>query len=390
MTETKPHNAGDGNINSGTSILNLLKGKDINNLDLKERKTIAQLLHKQNFADKLTIPNIPSALDSPLYQFTDEIKTANIVYETNKRVDELWMAAMVSENPEEFQPALTHLGLIHAQINQYQEDIAFAGAYLEQPKNVAILQSVREKYLEADAQLSPEASMIERVANRTLRFSNLQASSDLDMTMTKNTDYLSLLAHARQFENFLHHNGRETLPFVMARYAKETLVHFESLYKRIGKTLPLRPGVQEFFKLTHDLGIPVSILSANFRIIVSGCLEQIPPQNRSHLLAVDGLQTNSIVASHKEITTAQRVLANPDYANFLCLDGLSDKGCLEGPAAGTSAAIFVLNDEKNPEFAQFVENSGQPYFKFNDFNDINAIILKIIKEKTKLQPEAKI
>lgn len=364
-------------INSGADILGLLKGKQINKLSLKERKIVAQLLSKQNFGDTLDVPDIPSP-NSPQYEFLEQIQIANVVYSTNKKADQEWMTAMVSENPAEFQPALAHLDLLNAQVNQYQGEIDFAAAYLKEPKNAEILQIVRNKYVQADSQLPPGTSMIDRVANRLSWFTGLQFSSDLDMTMTENTLYLKLLAHARQFENFMELNGRETLPFVMARYAKEALVQFGPLYEKIGRTVPLRPGVKEFFKLTHDLGIPVSILSANFRDIVSGCLEQIPAGIRSHLLDVTGLQTTSILASRKDITTAKRILFNPDFANFLCLDGLSDKYCLEGSAQGTSAAIFVLS---GTEFAQHVKNSGEPYFEFNDFHQINQTLLQILDRK---------
>ncbi len=355
------------------------------------REAMAEALKKANFADDLSLLSLPAPGDS-LYPWLEAINTTHIVYRANKLADEAWMKAMVSEDPKEYEPALNQLNLLKAQVNQYQDDILVAQYTLESDRSLATLDMVREKYKRADEQFfaghpesdqSPEA-MVERAATRLTEFSGVQISSDLDLTMTSSAWYLSLLPHFLQFENFMSKNGRETLPFVMARYAKEALVQFKGLYEQVGKSIPLRPGVHEFFKLTKDLGIPVSVLSANFRAIVSGCLEQIPAVDRDHLVAVTGLQTNSVIAAHKDITTAQRVVANPDLANFICVDGLSDRPCFEGSAEGVTAGVFVLEGTK---FMNVVKSTGIPYFAFKDFNDINSLLLQILKKKEIMQSE---
>jgi 2-hydroxy-3-keto-5-methylthiopentenyl-1-phosphate phosphatase len=360
-------------------------------LSLEQRRSIAVALTKDNFANKLALLPLPEP-GSPLYDNLEEIKTTHIVYEANKKADEAWMKAMVSEDPTEYGPALRQLDLLKAQVNDYYADVVAAQSNLETDTSLAALNLVRERYQRADERFfatnqegaQTEESMIERVATRLTEFSGVQASSDLDLTITSSTWYLALLPHFLQFENFMGQNGREALPFVMARYAKEALVHFKDLYEKIGGVIPLRHGVIEFFKMTKEQGIPVSILSANFRAIVAGCLEQIPVADRHHLLEVTGLQTTSLVAANKDITTAQRVVANPDFAHILCLDGLSDEPCLRGSAEGTTAAFFVLEDSP---FIDVVKESGQPYFTYKDFNDINRIMLEIIEKKKNMQAE---
>ena len=366
--------------------------KSVTDYTLEERQRLASMLKKENFATKFSLLPLPNPGD-PLYEWIEEIKITHIVYGANKRADEAWMEAMESNDPSEFRPALAHFNLMLAQINQYDADIFAAQVALESKTNVQALSTVRQKYQVADEKFhenfksgdeNSEEAMIERTARRVLEFSGLQAGSDWDMTMTSSTWYLALLPPFLQFEDYLAQNGREALPLVMARYAKEALVQFEKLYQRVGGVIPLRPGVQEFFKLTKDMGVPLSILSANFRPIVVGGLGQIPVSNRDHLVALTGLQTNSILAAHKDITAAQRIVSNPDLAQLLFLDGLSDTCSLEGPAENTAAAVFVL---ENTEFVNVVRSKGLPFFTFRDFHNVNETVLKIIARRDELKNE---
>ena len=384
-------------VNPAQTLLEIVLGdggsKSLLGLDSDGRKTIAAALKKDSFANSLALLPVPRPHD-PLYPWLQEILTTNIVYDTNKKADEEWMRALNSDEPTEYVPALNHLSLLKAQIDQYRESVEIAQETLESNRSLTILENVRVKYRLADEQHFKDFSnddysreaMIKRVATRLTYFSGIQVSSDLDLTMTSAGWYLALLPHFLQFENFMSKNGRETLPFVMARYAREALIVFENLYKKVGSVIPLRPGVKEFFRLTKEMGIPVSILSANFKAIVVGCLEQISLDDRKHLLEITGLQTNDITAAHKDITTAKRVTAFPDLANLLCLDGLSDQSCLEGSAEGVSAGIFVLAGTK---FATIVKESGQPYFEFEDFHYINSTIMEIIQQKDSLIRQGK-
>lgn len=302
----------------------------------------------------------------------------------------MWMAAMVAESADEYVPALRYLEGIMTQVNVYDTGLKEARDIVGKPENSEILKVVKEKNLEADRQFAklegkqknPTEQMIDRVAMRLAKFDGIQISADLDKTLTISDKYLNLLPHARQFENFMDKHGREVLPFVMARYAREALIFHKSVYEKVGSTLEFRPGVEDFFQLTKDQGIPVSVTSANFRVIVSSCLDNLPAEKRDHLIYITGLSTNDITAIDKEIVIARRVLINPDKANILCVDGLSDQGCLQGVADGISACIFVLPGTK---FVEEVKKTGQPYFEFSDFHEVNNIFKQILIRKEQLQ-----
>ena len=372
-----------------TNPFAILDGKNIRELNQQERNQVADILKKDNFGNKLQLPEFPEPKDKH-YNLLEEIKAVHFTYEANKRADEAWMAAMRSNSPEEYGPALIHLEQMMGQVNAYNVGLREARLLVNTPENLAILNTVREKNLEADRQFfnqsreqkSQTEQMIDRVAMRLLRFDGVQFSLDFDKTLIKSDEYLNQLPHARQFENFIKKHGRGVLPYMMARYAKEALLNLEEVYRTIGKTLEFRPGVEEFFEKTKALGIPLSIISANFRVIVTSCINQIPVKKRDHLLDIAGLRNTDVTAIDKEIMTARRVLVKPNLANLLSIDGLSDVGCLQGIADGISAGIFVLGGTR---FTEEVKKTGQPYFEFADFNDVNNILMKILDRKEQLR-----
>ena len=97
--------------------------------------------------------------------------------------------------------------------------------------------------------------------------------------------------------------------------------------------------------MTKAIGIPISVLSANFRAIVTSCLKNLHTDN---LVSITGLSSNDITATDKETTTAQHILKNPELAVFLYIDGLSDNGCLQGIVAGATAAPVLLKQLDKP------------------------------------------
>ncbi|MFH0943112.1 MAG: hypothetical protein V1810_02950 [Candidatus Beckwithbacteria bacterium] len=372
-----------------TNPFAFLDNKNIRELTKQERNQAADILKKDNFGNKLQLPKFPEPGDK-YYKLLEEIKAVYFTYETNKKADEEWMAAMRSDYPEVYGPALIHLEQMLGQVDAYKVGLKEARLIATTPENLAILNTVGEKNLEADKQFfsqggeqkSQTEQMIDRVAMRLLRFDGVQFSLDFDKTLTKADDYLNNLPHAMQFENFMKKHGRGVLPYVMARYAREALLKLEDVYRTIGGTLEFRPGVEEFFEKTKALGIPLSIISANFRVIVTSCINQIPVEKRDHLLDIAGLQNTDVTAIDKEVVTARRVITRPNLANLLSIDGLSDEGCLQGVANGISAGIFVLGGTK---FVEEVKKTGQPYFEFADFHDVNNIFKQILIRKEQLR-----
>lgn len=360
-------------------------------LNLEQRINLAGGLKKTAFSNRLQLPDIPQPGDL-LYDLADEIRITREVFFKNKTDDETWMAMMASSIPEEYIPALAHWAEISAIVNVYKYGLETAKHEVKTPRNLKILKTVKEKYSYADSQfasldghqIGQEQSMIDRVATRLLYFEGEQFFSDLDKTLTESDTYLALLPHAMQFEHYLDLHSRDSLPFVMARYARPALIAHENVYQKIGSTLKFRPGVQEFVDLTKTLGIPISVLSANFRPIVTSCLKKLHADN---LVSITGLSTNDITATDKEITTAQHILKNFDLAAFLCIDGLSDKGCINGIVKGATAGIFVL---AGTDFVDQVKKTGQPFFDFHDFHDVNRILTKILQRKAELQESVKV
>ena len=273
-------------------------------LNFYQRVELAGVLKKTSFSNRLTLPEIPKPED-PLFDLAEEIQITREVFAKNKTDDETWMAMISSTNAEEYVPALVHWAEIEAQVNIYNYGLETAKQTVKMPKHRQILKTVREKYTLADRQyasldghsLNKEQSMIDRTAVRLLSFEGQQVFADLDKTLTKSDSYLALLPHAMQFEHYLDLHSRESLPFVMARYARPALIAYEEVYKKIGSTLELRPGVTEFVKMTKAIGIPISVLSANFRAIVTSCLKNL---NTDNLVSITGLSSNDITATDKE------------------------------------------------------------------------------------------
>ena len=360
-------------------------------LDLNQRIALASSLKKHAFSNRLKLPDIPQPGD-PFFDLVEEIKVTQEVFTQNKANDEAWMAMMCSSDSREYLPALTHWAEIKAQVNVYNYGLETAKQSVRMPKIRQILKSIKEKYSQADRQfasfdghqINQEQSMIDRVATRLLYFDGAQFFSDMDKTLTDSDAYLALLPHAMQFEHYLDLHGRESLPFVMARYARPALIAHEKVYKKIGSTLKFRPGVPEFVNLTKQNGITISVLSANFKAIVASCMENLHADN---LISITGLSSNDITATDKETTTAQHILQNPNLAALLCIDGLSDTGCLEGIVKGATAGMFVL---AGTDFVNDVEKTGQPFFEFNDFHDVNRIFIQILQRKAELQESVRI
>jgi len=301
---------------------------------------------------------------------------AQMVYERLQQFDTLHQKALSSSDENERNIAFSLQRYI-----AYKAEMLLAGVDGEKlsiQDHESILDEINDKYRTADAYVRKETDgeidMIEIIRQRISHFDGIQIATDLDKTLSTHANYLQMIPGSVQAENYMAHpdHGRNSFPLVFARYWQEAMKVLASNFYTIGKhIIPMRSGVEDFFKITEQAGIPVDIMSANFRPLVNGFISRLQTSNIRNTYAIE---VNNILATDKSTLIQKTAIANPTLALFYFGDGDSDLPAMDEKARRVVACYFAL---EGGTFATNLKEAHLPYVTFRSFHDINNVLLKL-------------
>ena len=316
------------------------------------------------------LPGVSAAME-------DKLKTdAHIAYVIYQDFDKKQLAALFGNNPDEYEKARDTEMRIKNTISRLQGGIEDAKHALEGDKTLTAIAAKLQTgdYETFAGEHTP--TMDEWVLHRVAQFNgDIAIGSDVDKSLTQHADYLQYIPGSVQAENYMAHSdhGRETFPLMFARYWREALTtSMADNFYLIGSHVPLREGVPEFFGLTEQAEIPVSITSANFRPFVDGVMNHLPIVN--NIYTTTAVEVDDITATDKS-TVVRRLARNlSDRAFFYIGDGESDLPAMDEEARQVVACYFAL---EGSIFAKQLEAEGLPYYTYRDFRDITATLQRL-------------
>ncbi len=307
------------------------------------------------------------------------LNDAQIVFRAFKLRDTAYLDALTSPDPQ-LQTIANTTKLGHeAFVRTLLQKISDARAKVQGQHET--LDAIQNKYQQADQQFYAEQANAkealptdQRVKNRIATCTGgVQIGTDVDKTLTQHAEYLQMIPGSVQAENYMAHenHGRETFPLVFSQYWREAMKTLAANFYLIGKNVPFRPGVEEFFQQTEQVGIPVSILSASFRPLINGVMSHIHANNIQRTFAIE---ENDIGATDKNTILQELAAEQPDRALIYIGDGDSDFPAAESDASRVIALYFAL---EGGSFAKKLVGKNLPHYTFKSFEDVNAVLARL-------------
>jgi len=331
------------------------------------------------FPHGLQLPDVGNYKDPTEIQLAVD---ANVLFETMKKADKAFKAALRSSDPAIREPALAIQREQQNQIAGLVGKMDLIRESLGQFESTHAM--VKQRYLDADrihfSRLPnkpisdyTQMDMDQWVLQRLQGSSGFLIGEDADLTLTQNANHLSSIPLSVQAENYMAHNehGRDTFPLAFVRYWREAMQVKGDNFYLLGSRVPLRPGVDQFYQWTRTKKIQHTIISANFRPFIKGITDRLP---YPHIISTHAVEVDDISATDKKTVIQLEALSNPERAFIMAEDGDSGLPALEPEASEITAFYLVLEGSK---VHQAVRKAQLPHYTFKDFYDNIATLQRL-------------
>lgn len=307
------------------------------------------------------LPQLPDETDPDYAQISYILKVFEDFRERDLKIrDGLRPRASASARLE----AETFKMAIEASMARLQDDIMSHKRIVLQEKARDNLRVIEKRIVTGDT--IRDGNMMNRIMGRLSQFDGVRLIIDFDITATENDDYRPLFPGSIQAHNYMAsvEEGRKAFPLVFAMYWQPILAQNPEAFAYVSRHIKFRDGFGDFLKLLRKKHISRTVLSANFKPIVTSSLQTLGDVAEG--LNVVAVTPESIWATEKGWALNELCCGNSSLVPVALVDSMTDLPLLESVSKRHIAFFMTPEDSR---IRPALEKEKTPFLTYRNFFD---------------------